>query len=632
MALNSHTNKLIMFLLIVLMAGFSIVAHATNFETADAQFQELRSDQDKMAWVLKYEPEAKQWPAIDQAYFHHRKGLTLEVNNDIEGAKDQFNQSILLFKSIDEIDAGLVQSLIDLSYMKYLQTNDTSVYCPEREEAVETARKIDNAESLAGALIQLAFCFQSGFDDLSQGLAVLDEAAEVVKSNNLSHTKLAMIYNATANLYRANQVHEQAFNYYEKAYHLWLGTEDTQDIFNMLHNMFSEANELGHWQDAESHVNGLFALAEKHPELTGFKFFAEFNAGRLAFAQQDFGKAVEAFEAALALKETTPEVYFVKIAESQLAIAYFRLQQFDQAFLAADSYLADMADINNFNTTAQEAVIIQLYAQQKTEQALEKFWQVLDKSRANNRLFVKNAVALQALEFGETVDKLQNQASQHQLSINQLQLKQQQKQTRINYLTAVVIGLFALVTIIFAWFLYRSKKHYQIRAQTDYLTHIANRRHIIEKGRRLLTQCEQRQEDFSIIIIDIDDFKLINDKYGHAIGDVVIKQVVNSMRNGLSEGQILGRIGGEEFLMLLPKVNKGHGYVIAERIRKHVADTLISVDKLQLQITLSLGVAVNKPPVTVFEELLRRADEAMYQAKIAGKNQVQPAWSVSASR
>lgn len=616
--------------LMLVMLGMSVTTYAADFETADAEFQNLKSDQEKITWVHKYEPEVAQWPVLDQAHFYHNKGLALEVNDDIEGAKTQFQKSIQLFKSLDEIDPGLVQSLIDLAYMKYLQTNDTKVYCPDREEAVAVARKIDHPEALAGSLIQLAFCYQSGFDELTQGLAVLEEAADVVKENNLAQSQLAMIYNATGNLYRNNQIHQQAYEFYQKAYQQWVAMDDTPDIFNMLHNMANEAINLGRWQQAQNHVNELFKMAKEHPDFSDFRFFAEFNAGRLDFAQHNFEQAVKGFQAALALKDTTPERYFVKIAEGQLAVAYFRLEQYDQAFETTENYLADSKGANTVDSL-QETEVIKLFSQQKYPQALQKFWQILDEAHANNRAFVKNAVALQSLSFGETIDALQNQASQQQLAIKELELEQQQKQARINQLTAVVVGLFAVVAVITAWFLYRSKKHHQTRAQTDYLTHIANRRHIIKEGRRLMQQCQQKGDDFSIIIIDIDDFKPINDEYGHAIGDVVIKQVVNSMRSGLSDGQLLGRIGGEEFLLLLPGVNKGRAHAIAEKIRFQVAVKQIMTDQVQIQTTVSLGVAVNQPPAASFEVLLKRADDAMYRAKTAGKNQVQPALSASAS-
>ncbi len=612
-------------LVVVLLTTMTFAA---DFKTADAEFQNLTSDQDKLNWVHKYEPEVARWPVLDQAYFYHRKGLTLEVNDNIDGAKAQFKKSIQLFKSLDKKDPGLVQSLIDLAYMKYLQTNDTNVYCPDREEAVAVARQIKDPVKLADALIQLAFCYQTGFDELTRGLEVLEEAASVVKQNNLAQDSLAMIYNATGNLYRANQIHQQAYDYYQKAYHLWLQDEDTQDMFNMLHNMTSEAMALGHWQLAEDHVKDLYQMADDYPDFSDFRFFAEFNAGRLAYTQQNFKEAINAYQAALALKETTPEQYFVKIAQAQLAVAYFRLGHYDQAYQIAEQYL-DGTDVNNDSDVIPEALVIDLFSQQKYAQSLNKFWGILDNSQENNRQFVKNAVALQAMSFGESLDALQNQASQQQLAIKQLELEQQQKQAQINQLTAVVVGLIALVAVIIAWFLYRSKKHHQLRARRDYLTHIANRRHIIKEARRLLAQCQQKQEDFSIIIIDIDDFKAINDEYGHAVGDVVIKQVVNNMRAGLSDNQLLGRIGGEEFLLLLPGVNKGRAFAVADQIRQQVANKPIAIDDSELTITVSLGVAVNQPPPAHFEELLKRADDAMYRAKTAGKNQVQPASSAA---
>lgn len=623
---SGNLRQHLSFVVVMLTIGF--MGHAADFETADAEFQQLKTDQDKLNWVHRYEPEVAQWSVLDQAYFYHRKGLALEVNEDIDGAKEQFKKSIQLFKSLDKKDPGLVQSLIDLSYMKYLQTNDTKVYCPDRQEAVAVARQIDHPVKLADALIQMAFCYQNGLSELTQGLAVLQESAEVVKKNNLAKDSLAMIYNATGNLYRANQVHQQAYDYYQSAYQLWRAMDDTQDVFNMLHNMTSEAMALGHWQQAESHVKELYTMAAQHDDFIDFQFFAEFNAARLAFTQKDFEQAINAFQAALTLKDTTPEQYFVQIAEGQLAVAYFRLGLYDQAYQAAEHYLAHMDDTDN-GDFIQEALVINLFSKQDYEQALQQFWQILDDAQDNNRRFIKNTVALQIHSFGKTIDALQNQASQQQLAIKELELEQQQKQTRINQLTAVVVGLIALVAVISAWFLYRSKKHHQLRARTDYLTHIANRRHIIKEGRRLLALCQQQQKDFSVIVIDIDDFKSINDEYGHAVGDVVIKQVVNTMRSSLRDNQLLGRVGGEEFLLLLPGVNKGRAFAVAEQIRQQVANQTIVTEDVRLTITVSLGVTVNQPPVSHFEELLNRADKAMYQAKTAGKNQVQPASSAA---
>ncbi|MBK5397504.1 diguanylate cyclase [Pseudomonas sp. TH39(2020)] len=153
-------------------------------------------------------------------------------------------------------------------------------------------------------------------------------------------------------------------------------------------------------------------------------------------------------------------------------------------------------------------------------------------------------------------------------------------------------------------------------AETDALTSIANR-YLLEKA--LPQECERAQrfrQPLSLIAMDIDDFKNINDHYGHALGDAALVQVVESVKHCMREGDLLARWGGDEFIMILPNTPLADARTLAERIRHGLASLLPVGD---FQVTMSFGV------VQRFEEeqqtgLLARADQALYRSKIAGKN------------
>ncbi len=153
-------------------------------------------------------------------------------------------------------------------------------------------------------------------------------------------------------------------------------------------------------------------------------------------------------------------------------------------------------------------------------------------------------------------------------------------------------------------------------AETDTLTSIANR-YLLEKA--LPQECERAQrfrQPLSLIAMDIDDFKNINDHYGHALGDAALVQVIDSVKHCVREGDLLARWGGDEFILILPNTPLADARALAERIRHGLASLLPVGD---FQVTMSFGV------VQRFDEeqqtgLLARADQALYRSKIAGKN------------
>lgn len=155
---------------------------------------------------------------------------------------------------------------------------------------------------------------------------------------------------------------------------------------------------------------------------------------------------------------------------------------------------------------------------------------------------------------------------------------------------------------------------------TDFLTDVHSRRHITETGRDATAQALRRDEQMAVAVIDVDHFKRINDRYGHDIGDQVLKAVADAMRAICRDSDMLGRLGGEEFAVLLRRIPPEHAMAAAERLREAVASVRVPVGEDTIAPTASVGVACLSPDDTGFDALLIRADRALYRAKTEGRN------------
>jgi diguanylate cyclase (GGDEF)-like protein len=160
------------------------------------------------------------------------------------------------------------------------------------------------------------------------------------------------------------------------------------------------------------------------------------------------------------------------------------------------------------------------------------------------------------------------------------------------------------------------------QAVTDDLTGLANRRHFVQSLESELSRAERFGIDLAVIIGDLDDFKSINDRFGHEFGNDVLRAVGDLLRASSRDVDVAARLGGEEFAMLLPQTDLEGGAALAERVREGLAALdLQTPEGERLLVTASFGVA-SYPPTDTVEQLLRVADSALYRAKAAGKDRV----------
>ena len=168
----------------------------------------------------------------------------------------------------------------------------------------------------------------------------------------------------------------------------------------------------------------------------------------------------------------------------------------------------------------------------------------------------------------------------------------------------------------------RSQRELERAARVDYLTDCYNRRAIEEMGTRAIAAARRHGMPMCLLVLDIDHFKSINDELGHAVGDAALVASVQRIRCALRTEDLLGRLGGEEFVVLMPNTDSASGVNAGERIRQGFSAHPLEMSGHRRAVTLSIGVAVLAPMDRQFSQLLQRADRAMYAAKNAGRNLV----------
>jgi len=317
-------------------------------------------------------------------------------------------------------------------------------------------------------------------------------------------------------------------------------------------------------------------------------YLMHFMKGLIKHANHNDKEVISELEKTLPLREHIPnkQLYLPEFAEVNLILAesFSNIGDFKQAFEYKEKY---MIEGNRYYETIRNEKIAELDKTYATE-----------RKRKQNELLV-------------------NQNEIERLKIRDAENKQFSQQRNITILIATVI-LFLLLLIKQI----RTRNRLNHLAKTDSLTSLYNRRTLFEQGARLVNSALNEQQPLSVILLDIDFFKNINDTYGHDIGDSVIKTIAQLGSETMRSRDIFARLGGEEFAGILPGVNCNEAKAIAERLREKVANMELSSLNVKQQVTVSVGVACLESVSPNFDELLNAADLAMYFAKADGRNRV----------
>ena len=342
----------------------------------------------------------------------------------------------------------------------------------------------------------------------------------------------------------------------------------------------------------------------------------------------DEGKAKQAIKL---LRRIEPRIFkaryqfHVAVLHVTLADAYESLGNDEQARKFALMALADNGS-NKFNWTLQDAYRVLSGVAKRTgraDEALSYYEKYVDQKQAEMDDAKARALAYQMAKQQVVANQLRLDALNKQNRI--LQLKQSLATKAAETGRLYIIFLAIALALIAVW-LYRIK-HSQLRfrqlAHHDGLTGIFNRQHFFDRARDTLGKLQQSGTDACLVLLDLDFFKQVNDRHGHPAGDEVLKKTVRICSRELRETDIFGRLGGEEFGILMPACSCESGVEASNRIRTLLAATPVELDNGTIvHVSASFGLACSARCGYEMTKLTTIADDALYQAKHAGRNQL----------
>ncbi|MBS0418611.1 MAG: diguanylate cyclase [Proteobacteria bacterium] len=489
------------------------------------------------------------------------------------------------------------------------------------EQAVTVAAETHDDDMLAqslfsrGYLLGLEGEYASGLSDLRRAETLYEKLRKPVHG--------LTVMNSIATLYNRMGDYGQAVTIYSRALKAQREAGMQREVAVTLHNLGRAYENLHEWDESRKSFAGSLAVSRQLAYPRG-EAYALRGLAAVANASGDPKGALETLARAEVLQSQTPDARLRAQIQLARGIAYHKLDKLPESTAALEDALRvfRQADaMNELNATYSE--LAEVYAESGNwRAAYDRRTQAKETSDRllNNQLDQRFATL--KVEFDTTAKDKENALLIHENAINQQALAQAQS---LRHLQGAVILLSVTLGLVLAMLAIHQRRHalrMKYLALTDELTHVPNRRSVLSRLDPLLRDPEQGT--CAALIVDVDHFKKINDQFGHPTGDEVLKAVATTVRNLVAEPGFFGRLGGEEFLIVLPRMDLGGARRAAEQFR----EAIMAIDTSRWcsdhrRVTASLGCAVSNPGADTPSTMLKRADFALYAAKRNGRNCVE---------
>ncbi len=489
------------------------------------------------------------------------------------------------------------------------------------EQAVEVATRTHDEEMLAESLFSRGYLrglqgdYVAGLTDLKHAQALFDQLHKPTHSLTTLNS-IAILYNRMGDYERARSIYLRALQAQHTA-----GMQREEAV--TLHNLGRACENLHDWSAARRAFAESLALSRQLSYVRG-EAYALRGIAAVENATGDPRAALTTLDQAQALQRKTPDARLRAQIGLARGIALHQLRLLPQSAASLEDALRVFLQADALGELRSTyAELAQVYADMGNwRAAYERQTQARDTSeRLSNNQLDQRFAALK-VEFDTATTEKENAALQRENRANQVALERGRSVRNLQATVIVLSVMLVLVLALVAAYQWRSTLRMRTLALTDELTGVPNRRSVLSRLDPLLR--EATELPCSVLIVDIDYFKRINDRYGHSVGDEVLKVVADTVRTTVAEPAFFGRLGGEEFLIVLPETDLAGGRAAAERLRERIAriETTKWFEDGRC-ITASIGFAVSTSGKDTPSAMLRRADAALYAAKRGGRNCVQ---------
>lgn len=484
------------------------------------------------------------------------------------------------------------------------------------DQAVSAAGGAGDEQMLAEALFSRGYLrglsgeYAAALNDLRRAQALFEQQ-RMPQHALAALDSIAIVYNRMGDYAEAAQMLERAI----EAQH---GAGLKREEAVTWHNLGRADENLRRWNSARSAYASALELSTQLGYARG-QAYALRGLASVADAEGDPNAALELLDRAERFQQRTPDARLLAQIDLVRGRALHQLKQLRQSAALLEQALA------LFRQADSPGELSSTYDELAAVRAELGDWRdafdarTLAQSTATRLLRnqLDQRFALLKVEFDTDLKEKRNALLTRENAANELALAQQRKASRLQ--TAVIVLTVLLLAMLAVLAVHQRRNSLRLRtlAMTDELTGVSNRRAVLTGLAQLL---RRGGSPISILIIDIDHFKTINDRYGHLVGDETLKIMTANLRDTLPPPAFLGRLGGEEFAAVLPATDLQRARATAESLRERVMLMDLSRWLGDRHLTVSIGIATSIPARDTIGSMLRRADAALYAAKDAGRN------------
>jgi diguanylate cyclase (GGDEF)-like protein len=572
------------------------------------QISELVSLSQKNEWQAGYVQAA-----------NLKLGVLVNLEN-IDSADKLYKELLPKAQALNDQEILIEIGVANLSilYAKGATKGISSLYSP----LIESAKKIENMELLGDVYLAIGNS-QYNNSQYADAISSLKTALNVFNIENDVDAKSSVL-SSLGNIYIDIEDYDLGIQYLEEALAL---TIDDQDLFIKsiaLYNLGNAHMLKKDWVKAQQLMTEAFEASEELEDDIGMAW-AQGVLGQIAIENEQFENAIVLLNQALAV--------FVDVGDRQLEVktlihlsrTYVKTEQLSLAISNLER--AKLLNIDGNSKTVKRRIL-----QLESEIALlqERFEDIYTLKNQEIELLeeiykdeIQQDTQRYKVEFDSELTQSKNETLIRQNELNALLIEQQKQQEQIWMVVFILVVLLFLIVVFLLIVQTKNRNRFKEMALRDPLTSSPNRRAILQYARERLQEAQHTNMPLSIALIDLDSFKLLNDTFGHDVGDEVLKMFAKACEQVLRQQDRYGRYGGEEWLFVISDTQHENIKNIFERLREYVNSAAVPGLPDNHTITFSMGVVhYEKANTRTVSELISLADKKLYQAKQNGRDQI----------
>ncbi|MDP8203226.1 MAG: diguanylate cyclase [Candidatus Tenebribacter mawsonii] len=507
----------------------------------------------------------------------------------------------------------------------------------------------------------------------SKALTFLNQALEIYTQSN-DKPKMTRCYNNIGNIYNKLNIFNKAMEYHLQSLELGETLNDNEGIVSSLNNIGNVLRNIEKYDEALDYYQRALDLSYEINDNKSLAITLN-NIGNIYLSKENYKNALSFYNRSLILKKELKDNFGIATSYNNIGISYQGLGSTAKALENHSISLDMMKKLKDGDGIASAYFHIGIIYYEKNENKKASFnlekalvyaqnydnkqimipcYKILGEIYSKQRDYFKAFIAMKL--YAQIKDDMVSVQTQKAVAELQIRHETEKKEKEIELLKTkasiidyqskesemfmiILVVVFIAVTVMgfFFYFQFRQKANsnkaieeqnlmltqayskMEELAKTDMLTGLSNRRDMYQKIKHETDRFERNENSFVILMADIDNFKKINDTYGHDAGDHVLTSISSLMLSFMRKQDIVGRWGGEEFLLLLPETNLEGGKKIAEKLKSRIKNETIQFKGHDLKVTITIGLSLYDRICDV-NESIKEADKAMYFGKIRNKN------------